>query len=462
MTSGDGLSLAALVRGGARSAVAVASEALAAIEAGDGAVNSFTAVLAERALADAERVDAVVAAGGDPGPLAGVPFAVKNLFDVSGEVTIAGSVINRERAPSAQDAAAVCRLCRAGAVLTGSLNMDEYAFGFITENSHYGPCHNPHDPDRVCGGSSGGSAAAVAAGFVPFALGTDTNGSVRVPASLCGVFGLKPTYGRISRRGVYPLCPSLDTVGILGRSVRDLAAVYDVLQGPDAEDPAAATEAPEPVTPAIGGGAGGLRIALAGGYFAQGADQAALAAASAVAEALGAGQPIVIPESARARAAAAIVTACEAAEQHIGDLRRRPGDFDPMTRPRFLASALVPASAYVAAQRFRRWFQAEMRRVLSVVDVIVAPATPFPAPLIGQRQAEVNGQLRPTQTYLGCFTQPLSFVGLPVLCLPVAAAAVGGLPIGVQLAAAPFAEATLVRVGAELERRGICGVVTPA
>jgi len=191
------------------SARAVAAAALDRIGKRDGALNCFTAVLSESALSEAERIDRSIACGRDPGPLAGVAFAVKNLFDVAGVTTLAGSRINRERPPAERDAAAVAALRRAGAVLVGCLNMDEYAFGFTTENAHYRPTHNPHDPTRIAGGSSGGSAAAVAAGLVPLSLGSDTNGSIRVPASLCGVFGLKPTYGRVSRAGVVLFAGSL-------------------------------------------------------------------------------------------------------------------------------------------------------------------------------------------------------------------------------------------------------------
>ena len=229
----DAYAIARQVRTGAVTASAVAEQALARIEAGDAAINSFTSVLPERARADARRVDALVAAGRDPGPLAGVPYAVKNLFDVAGEVTVAGSRISAGDQPASEDASAIASLRDTGAVLVGALNMDEYAYGFTTENTHYAPCHNPHDLTRVAGGSSGGSGAAVAAGFVALALGSDTNGSVRVPAALCGVFGLKPTYGRLSRRGMYPFCGSLDHVGVLARSVRDLALLFDVLQGYD-------------------------------------------------------------------------------------------------------------------------------------------------------------------------------------------------------------------------------------
>ena len=195
------LAIAAMVRSGAISAAAVAEAALARIALRNPVLNAFTTITAERALNDARGVDAKLARGEDPGPLAGVPFAVKDLFDIAAVVTRAGSKIDAEGAPAAADATLVRRLAEAGAVLVGALNMDEYAYGFTTENSHYGPTHNPHDPARIAGGSSGGSAAAVAGGLVPLALGSDTNGSIRVPASLCGVFGLKPTYGRLGRGG---------------------------------------------------------------------------------------------------------------------------------------------------------------------------------------------------------------------------------------------------------------------
>src|SRR4029077_6073244 len=259
VSEADALTIAALVRGGAVSAVEVAEAALARIVARDPALNSFTAVTTGRALDDARAIDAALARGDDPGPLAGAPFAVKNLFDVEGLVTIAGSKIDCERSPAIADATIVRRLAAAGAVLVGALNMDEYAYGFTTENTHYGPAHNPHDPARVAGGSSGGSGAAVGGGLVPLALGSDTNGSIRVPASLCGIFGLKPTYGRLSRAGARLFAASLDHVGPPAGSVGRPAAAYDAMQGPDPSDPACAGRAVEPALPDIEQGADGLR-----------------------------------------------------------------------------------------------------------------------------------------------------------------------------------------------------------
>ena len=203
-------------------------------------------MLADRALAEAAEVDRKIAWGVDPGPLAGVPFAVKNLFDIKGIPTLAGSIIRAKAPPPEKDATAVESLNAAGAVLLGALNMDEFAYGFTTENSHYGTTRNPHDLTCVAGGSSGGSAAAVAAGMVPLTLGSDTNGSIRVPSSFCGIFGLKPTYGRLSRHGAFLFVSSLDHVGPFARSVEDLASAYDVLQGSDPNDPVCTERQPEP------------------------------------------------------------------------------------------------------------------------------------------------------------------------------------------------------------------------
>ena len=432
----------------------VVAAALLRIKAGDPALNCFTAITGERALADAARVDRLIGEGRDPGPLAGVPFAAKNLFDVAGVVTLAGSRINLDRPAPARDAAAVAALTRAGAVLVGTTNMEEYAYGFTTENAHFGATRNPHDPARVAGGSSGGSAAAVAAGLAPLALGTDTNGSIRVPAALCGVFGLKPTYGRVSRAGVFPLAASLDHVGPFARSVHDLALAYDALQGPDPADPACSARPAARVLPELSRGTAGLRIAVAGGHFARGAAPEALAAVERVAQALGAGRRVTVPEAHRARAAAMLVTAGEAANLHLARLRARAADFDPITRDRFLAGALLPAALYVQAQRFRAWFRARVRALFQDVDVLLAPTTPYPAPPIGApRTTTVGGSEVMTRPHLGVFTQPLSFIGLPVLSVPVVQP--GALPLGVQLVAAPFAEAALLRVASALEAEGV-------
>src|SRR5438552_8779363 len=268
--------IAAAVRERRTSANAVVRAARARIAADNEVLNAFTAVLEDRALAKARAIDNARLDGRALGPLAGVPLAVKNLFDVAGLPTLAGSKINRDCAPAARDATLIARLETAGAVLVGALNMGEYAYDFTGENVHYGPSRNPHDVKRMTGGSSGGSGAAVAGGLVPIALGSDPNGSIRVPASLCGIFGLEPTYGRLSRARSFPFVASLDHVGPLARSTRDLSLAYDAMQGHDPEDPVCVNRAPEPVMQLIGRGTTGLRIAVAGGYFKRGASPEAL------------------------------------------------------------------------------------------------------------------------------------------------------------------------------------------
>src|ERR1700761_1680626 len=249
------------------SALEATEAALARIAKHDPVLNSFTDVVADRARARARAIDAQIAAGKNPGSLAGVPFAVKNLFGVKGLPTRAGSKINRDLAPSQRDATLVERLEAAGAVLVGALNMGEYAYDFTGENIHDGPSRNPHDVTRMTGGSSGGSGSAVGGALVPLALGSDTNGSIRVPSSFCGIFGLKPTYGRLSRARSFPFVASFDHLGPFARSVDDLALAYDAMQGPDPDDAACTTRPAEPVTPLLAQDIGDLRIAVAGGYF---------------------------------------------------------------------------------------------------------------------------------------------------------------------------------------------------
>ncbi|MBO0741304.1 MAG: AtzE family amidohydrolase, partial [Hyphomicrobiaceae bacterium] len=296
--------IARAVTAGETTALAVVEAALARIAVRDKVLNSFTAVTTERAIARARAVDAARAGGKPVGALAGVPFAVKNLFDVAGVPTLAGSKINRDLAPAAADSPLIERLEANGAILVGALNMGEYAYDFSGENVHYGPSRNPHHTQHMTGGSSGGSGAAVAGGLVPLSLGSDTNGSIRVPSSFCGLFGLKPTYGRLSRARTFPFVASLDHLGPLTRTPRDLAMAYDAMQGPDAEDPVCTSRPVEPTLARLDGGIAGLRIAVAGGYFRRGASAEALEAVARVARSLGAGREVELPESARARAAA--------------------------------------------------------------------------------------------------------------------------------------------------------------
>jgi AtzE family amidohydrolase len=441
----DAVGIAEAVRSRRSTAVEVTEAALRRIEQEDKRYNAFTEVLAPQARRDAARVDAEIAAGRDPGPLAGAPFAVKNLFDIAGLTTLAGSKINRDNPPARRDAFVVSALRGAGAILVGALNMDEYAYGFTTENTHYGPTRNPHDLSRSAGGSSGGSGAAVAAGLVPLTLGTDTGGSIRVPAALCGVFGLKPTFGRVSRDGVALFSASVDHVGPLARSVRDLACAFDLMQD-------------QPVSPTLSQGIGGLRIATAGGYFSEHAEPDALAAVERVADALGARNKVTVPHAVEARAAGTIITGSEGAGLHLKNLRQRPGDFDPMTRDRFIAAAMLPASVYARAQAMRRAYRDEVAGLFKGIDLLLAPTTPIAAPTIGQDMVSLPSGNFPARAHVGRYTIPFSIIGLPVISVPVPGFS---LPRGVQLVAAPNREAVLFRAAAFLENRGVAAFTRP-
>jgi 1-carboxybiuret hydrolase len=444
---------AALVAGKV-SAREIAKAALARIEALNPRLGAFTDVTASRALAKADDIDARRARGEALGPLAGAPFAVKNLFDVAGLATRAGSKINRERAPAVSDAALVARMEAADAVLVGALNMGEYAYDFTGENAHDGPSRNPHDLSRMAGGSSGGSGAAVAGGLAPIALGSDTNGSIRVPSSLCGVFGLKPTYGRLSRAGTFPFVASLDHVGPLARSAGDLALSYDSMLGRDDRDPAQADQPAAAASPTLDDGIAGLRIARLGGYFARSAGPSAISAVDTIARALKADRVVELTGADRARSAAYLITMVEGAALHLARLRERAQDFDPEVRDRLIAGTMVPGAWAAQAQKFRRQFHSATVALFRDVDILLAPATPCRAPMLEQTTFVLDGHEMLVRPNIGLFTQPISFIGLPVVAAPVWTEG-EILPIGVQIIAAPWREDLALRVAWALERDGV-------
>jgi 1-carboxybiuret hydrolase len=445
--------IAAAVSAGVVTARAVAEQHLSAIATHNGLLNAYTNITEDRALAAADAVDQLRLRGGVLPPLAGVPFAVKNLFDVKGLVTLAGSKINRDNAPATADATAVKRMEAAGAVLLGALNMGEYAYDFTGRNIHDGNSLNPHDITCMTGGSSGGSGGAVAAGLAAITLGSDTNGSIRVPASLCGLFGLKATYGALSRGGTFPFVASLDHVGPLARSVLDLALTYDAMRGTDAHDPVCSGGSVTPLAPIVGNGIKGLRIAIADGYFARMGSTEAFTSVGKVAFALRAESVVTIPEAHRARAAAFTITMIEGSALHINRIRDRAQDFDPEVRDRLIAGAMLPAQWYVQAQKFRRWYRDEVLKLFEHVDAILAPATPTSAPNINQQTFVLDGQELPVRPNLGLFTQPISFIGLPVVTVPVWPAQ--GMPIGVQIITAPGREDVGLQIAYDLEQQGI-------
>jgi aspartyl-tRNA(Asn)/glutamyl-tRNA(Gln) amidotransferase subunit A len=371
-----------------------------------------------------------------------VPFGVKAMIDVAGLTTTAGSALYRDAPPATRDANVVSSLENAGAICVGALNMDEFGMGGTTCNACFGATRNPHDPARTPGGSSGGSAAAVAAGMVPIAIGSDGLGSIRLPASLCGVFGLRPTRGTVNDRGVLGAGGTIATLGPLARSSRDIASCHRVLSGDLRES-----------SPELAPLDASVRLATAGGYFREALDDDAADALSRVVDALAITREIDYPQPRRARAAATLVNATESAHGKLDVLRTRLDRFDPATRERFLAHALLPAQWYLAAQRFRRWHIAQMRRLFNDVDVIVVPATPCVAPPIDAATLRMGGVELPTGPALGWFTQPLAGTDCPSLTVPIARA--GRLPIGVQLMARHAGEDLLFRVAAQLESLGV-------
>ena len=454
----DAPAMAASVAKGEVSARAVLESCISQIDATDARVNAFTDKTLNRAFAEADAVDARRAKGEALGPLAGVPYAVKNLFDIEGVVTRAGSVINRNHAAATADAFLVRQMKAAGAVLVGALNMDEYAYGFTTENTHYGPCHNPHDLSRIAGGSSGGSGSSVAAGQVPITLGSDTNGSIRVPASLCGVWGLKPTFGRLSRRGTYPFVYSIDHLGPMASSVNGLAMAYDALQIPDPLDPGCHALEVQSVMPTIGSGIEGLRVGVLGGYFYDLASPAAREVVALAAKTLGAKDDVTWPDAALGRAAAFIITASEGGSLHLNDLRTRADEFEPLSVDRFMAGALQPADWTIKAHRVRRLYRDKVNALFKDWDILLTAATPVSATVIGTEWLDINGAKYPARAAMGLLTQPISFAGCPVVAAPMWPAgndAAKGMPIGVQIIAAPWREDLAFRAARVLEQSGV-------
>jgi AtzE family amidohydrolase len=463
----DALGIARDIRQGTTTAAVVLAQTEARIQSANSELNCFTATTFKRARREAAAIDALRSRGAILPALAGVPFAVKNLFDVEGEVTLAGAKVNESNPAAAHDAHLVARLRESGAVLVGTLNMDENAYGFTTENTHYGVTRNPHDPARVCGGSSGGSGAAVAAGLVPLTLGSDTNGSIRVPASFCGIFGLKPTYGRLGRSGSFPFVNSLDHVGPFAANVEDLAALYDVLQGPDAADPACAQRAAEPAATRLEA-IPGMRVGILRGWFHEWADASARRsvelAAAALQSASGVHPKRVELKSAEAaRAAAFLITAAEGGTLHSARLKTRYQEFEPQSRARLVAGSLMPAQWVLEAQRVRRLVYEEAMALFQEFDLVVAPATPVVAPLIGTETLSINSHSLPMRASLGLLTQPISFIGLPVCTAPMwpEGFGAGAMPLGVQLIAAPWREDLCLAAARALEQAGVATIRMP-
>jgi aspartyl-tRNA(Asn)/glutamyl-tRNA(Gln) amidotransferase subunit A len=467
------LDLAAAVRSGSLSAREVVETYLEAIEAGEERVHAFNLVTADGARAAAAAVDEAVSRGDDPGPLAGVPVALKDNLCTRGVATTCSSRILEGWRPP-YDATVVTRLLRAGAVVVGKTNLDEFAMGSSTENSAFGPTRNPHDVSRVPGGSSGGSAAAVAAGFAPLALGSDTGGSIRQPAALCGVVGLKPTYGRVSRFGLVAFASSLDQIGPFAANAADAAQLYDVIAGPDPRDSTSIPEPLVPTLPELGRGVEGLRVGLVremlDGSMAPAADVAArVRQAAAALEAAGAKiDEVSVPAAVLGLSAYYLIAPAEAssnlarfdgvryglrvdAPTTVEMMRAtRTKGFGPEVKRRIMLGTYALSAGYYdayygKAQRVRTLIQRDFAAAYRTVDVLLAPTSPTTAFELGAKTAD------PITMYLNdVYTIPSNLAGHPGLSVPFGTGD-DGLPVGVQLLGPPLSEGLLFRAAAALE-----------
>jgi aspartyl-tRNA(Asn)/glutamyl-tRNA(Gln) amidotransferase subunit A len=438
------------------SAVELAAAAAARIERLNSKLNAFITVTAEGAMEEARQADAELAAGRDRGPLHGIPVAVKDLFATRGVRTTCGSKVYEDFVPGF-DAAVVERLRAAGAVMLGKLNMHEMAYGITSANPHYGPVRNPWNVEHSPGGSSGGSGAAVAAGMVYAAMGSDTGGSIRIPAAFCGVVGLKPTYGRVSRYGAMPLAYSLDHMGPLARSVRDAAMVLNAIAGYDRRDPTSSRHPVVDYIPEDGCSIRGLRVGFPGNFCFEHLDEGVERAVRGVfarAQSLGAlVKPVRVPDIAALNAVGRVIQLAEAsaaAEPHLEHRKK----FGPDVLALLDQGRLLPATDYINAQRLRRKLSGEFDQLWGEVDCLIAPTTPNTAPRVGAATIRLGGRDEDVRLATTRLVRGINVLGLPALSIPCGLG-VSGLPIGVQIVGPAWEEALILRIGAALEDGGI-------
>ncbi|MDH3598816.1 MAG: amidase [Candidatus Tectomicrobia bacterium] len=448
--------LARQMQAGSLSPVDLTQQCLARLDALDGTLNAFRLVDRERALAAAQAAELVLRAGQDVGPLHGIPYAVKDLFDVKGWPTTAGSNLLRGEIAT-EDSAVTARLARAGMVLLGKTNTVQFAYGGVGINHDHGTPHNPwQETHYVPGGSSSGSGVAVAAGIVPMALGSDTGGSVRIPASLCGTVGLKTTVGQVSRAGVFPLSWSLDSVGPLTRSVEDAALVYDALQGVDARDPSTRDAQPRDVLTGLRDGVRGLRLAFAETVFWDDADAEVVQAVRQSGEVLaGLGaqvESVEFPEAAEALALnpGGLVIAAEAYTIHQERLEAHFDAYDPIIGSRMIQGKEISAVQYLNTTRAWDRLRQRVQHSLRTVDALLAPATMIPARPVAEVDASIESYVDCNLKYLRN-TSIGNILGLCGLSVPCGFTR-EGLPIGLMIYGKPFHEDMILRIGYAFEQ----------
>lgn len=429
------------------SPVEITRECLARIEKLNPALNAFITVMTESAMAEAEQAEAEITRGKWRSPLHGIPVALKDLIDTAGARTTSASALHEKRVP-AEDAEVVRRLREAGAVIVGKNNLHEFAYGGSSLVSHYGDIHNPWDDDRVAGGSSGGSAAAVAAGMACAAIGTDTAGSIREPAALCGCVGLKPTYGRVSSRGVIPLSASLDHVGPIARSVADAAIVLQAIAGYDAKDITSA-DVPVADVSALKEDAKSLRVGVARSYFFEDLDPEV---ASAMEHTLRGIEALVaqVKEVHLEVPTDRTLQAAESYAYHAGNIATSPELYQPETLRRIRTGEKVSAGEYIRRRRELEEARRNIRQVFAEVDLVVTPTTPIPAPAIAELKANPDA-LRPAELRLLRNTRPFNVWGLPAISIPCGFTQ-SGLPIGLQIAGPHWREDLVLRLAHAYEQ----------
>lgn len=438
------------------SAVELATAALARIDRHDGNLRAFITVTGDQALEQARQADRELSTGTDRGPFHGIPVALKDLIGTKGVRTTAGSKIYENFLPGV-NATVVEKLIAAGAVRLGKLNMHELAYGITSANPHFGAVRNPWNPQHSPGGSSGGSGVAVATQMVFMAMGSDTGGSIRIPASFCGTVGLKPTYGRVSRFGVLPLGFSLDHIGPLTRCVRDAALALNAIAGHDRRDPTSSRRPVVDYVPDEGCSIGGVRIGVPDSFFFEHLDadvESAVRGAIARAERLGAViKPVRLPDMGALNAIARIVLLSEAsavAETYPEDRSLYGAD----VRALLDQGRLVPATDYINAQRLRRKMRLEFDQVWKEVDCLITPATPIAAPRVGETTVRLGGRDEDVRLASTRLVRGVSALGYPALSLPCGMSG-SDLPVGMQIVGPAFEEALLLRIGAALEDGGV-------
>ena len=418
------------------------------IEETEDQLNSFITIMADEAIDSAKKATDIMFKRKEIGHLHGIPIGLKDLYDTAGIKTTAGSMIYRDRIPN-EDASVVTKLKGEGAIIIGKLQMHEFALGSTSINPHDGPARNPWDRSRITGGSSGGSASSVASGQCKGALGTDTGGSIRIPSGLCGIVGLKPTFGRVSRRGVFPLSWTMDTVGPMTRTVEDSALILNVLAGFDPQDPGSANVPSENFASDLGGGIEGVKIAVPQEYFYDIIDDEISKAVQATQEVfIGLGatvEPIKIPALEHSLAISGTIMLAEAASVHDFNLREKPSEIGDDVRLRLTQGALTSASDYIKAQRARTEFNQQIKEALNKFDVLLSPTVPVGAPKINEQTITVGNLHQPTLSLLPRLTRPHNICGIPTISIPCGFTQ-QKTPIGIQIGGRAFDEKLVLRV----------------